>query len=144
MGLVPQLNLNPLIFTSADYLIALSVKGIPYPLLLVQEFELGARKNAEYQYQIGSTEPTEIITTSSTYPGRLQIEAGYLEPILAVNLYASATQIRDATISVISTAGVLLKLYDGVAITSSSASVKAGDKRSIVNLTFEALSITGT
>lgn len=138
------MNFNPIIYTSADYIIALSIKGIPYPLSLVQEVSFGAKKNAEYQYIIGSTEPEEIIDSNSSYPGRIQMEAGELELLLIANLYSSPTQIRDATLTIISKAGALVKQFFSLCIIGYDGGTKAGDKRSLVTLTYESLGITGT
>lgn len=141
MGVIPQINFNRLIYAGSDYLIALSVKGIPYPLPLVQEMGYNAKKNADMQYRVGSEEPIEIITSNAVYSGRIQIEAGILEVILLANLMSSANQIRDAYVTIISTTGVLVKIFTGVCITNYDGSIKAKDKRSLVSLDFTALSI---
>jgi hypothetical protein len=141
---LPKINFNPLIYTGGDYIVALSIKNVPYPLILLQEINYNAKKNINYEYKIGSEEPIEIITSNATYSGKIQIEAGVLEIILIANQISAANQIRDAYITIISTAGVLLKMFQGVCITNYDGTVKAKDKRSLITLDFNAIGIIGT
>ena len=51
------LNLNALIYTSADYRITLTANGIPVPLNTVESFDYGRDVESEYIHTIGTEEP---------------------------------------------------------------------------------------
>ena len=143
------LNLNALIYTSSDYKIVISARGgflLPHvvmPLLTVESLDHGSKKEHEYIHSIGSDEPVGLKTNTSTYPGKITCEAGELIAYLAAMGLTMATQITDATISVVSFDGLYAFIYKGVVITSDDKSIKAKDKRSLVTLSFEAVGVVG-
>jgi hypothetical protein len=133
--------LNAIIYPGDKYYIAIIVNKIPYPLWLVEELSYDSKKQVDVIYKVGSEEPIGVKTRNATYSASMTIEAGYLDIILKANLYSAATQIKECTISVITFAGTILKVYEGCWVTSSEAGIKAKDKRSLVKLNFEATSI---
>ncbi len=135
--------MNALIFTAADYKIALSVNGVTVPLTVVESFDYGAKKEHEYIHIVGSEEPVGLKTNTSTYPGKIQMEAGELEQLLLTLGYVFATQIKDATVSIVTFAGDLVKVFKSCVITSHDGSVKAKDKRSLITMSFESIGISG-
>ena len=137
------MNLNSLIFTAADYKLAVSVNGVTAPLSIVESFDYGAKKEHEYIHIIGSEEPVGLKTNTSTYPGKITMEAGELEAFLITLGYVFATQIKDATISIVTFTGVLVKVYKACVFTSHDGSVKAKDKRSLITLPFESIGAVG-
>ena len=137
------MNLNKLIFTAADYKIALSVNGFTVPLSIVESFDYGAKVEHEYIHVVGSSEPQGLKTNTSTYPGKISMEAGELEIFLALNGYVFATQIKDATISIIALNGDFIKVFKSCVVTSHDGSVKSKDKRSIISLAFESIGAVG-
>ena len=137
------MNLNALIFTAADYKLAVSVNGVTAPLSMVESFDYGAKKEHEYIHVIGSEEPQGLKTNTSTYPGKITIEAGELEAFLILLGFVFATQIKDATISVVTFGGDLIKVFKSCVFTSHDGSVKAKDKRSLITLSFESIGATG-
>jgi hypothetical protein len=137
------MNLNSLIFTSSDYKIAVSCNGVTAPLSIVESFDYGAKKESEYIHVIGTDEPQGLKTNTSTYPGKITIEAGELELFLAALGYVFATQITSATISIVTYKGDLLKIFKNCVFTSHDGSVKAKDKRSLITLSFESTGAAG-
>jgi hypothetical protein len=138
------MNLNQIIYTAADYKIALSCNGFTVPLTIVESLDYGSKKEHEYIHIVGSEEPVGLKTNTSTYPGKLGMEAGELELFLALNGYVFATQIKDATISIIALTGVLIKVFKSVVVTSHDASIKAKDKRSVISLSWESIGAVGS
>ena len=136
-------DLSAAVFTSSDYKIALSVNNTPFPLTIVESFDYGAKKEHEYVHIIGSDEPVAVKTNTSTYPGKITMEAGELEALLISQGYVFATQIKNATISIVTFQGDIIKFFKSCVITSHDSSVKAKDKRSLVSLSFESIGAVG-
>ena len=137
------MDYSKLIFTSSDYKLAISVGNNTVPLTIVESFDYEAKKEVETIHRIGSDEPAGVKTNASTYGGKISIEAGELEIFLKLLGYVAAHQISDATISIVTPFGDLLKIFKGCAISSHAGSVKAKDKRSLISLDFTAVSISG-
>ena len=142
------MNLNGVIYTSSDYKIALAATGptglrIKVPLTIVESFDYGSKKEVEYIHITGSDEPVGLKTNTSTYPGKIAIEAGELDKMLAVVGAVFTTQLTDATISIVTRDGLLLKIFNSCVFSSHDGSVKAKDKRSLITLSFDSLGAAG-
>jgi hypothetical protein len=142
-----SLNLNPLVYTSSDYKIVLSAKNslgmtITAPLFIVEDLGYGAKKEVEYIHAIGDDEPRALKTNTSTYPGKLTIEAGELENFLLGLGIVFATQIQSFNIAIIAGAN-LVKAFKNCVFDSHDATIKAKDKRSLISLNFNALGVNG-
>lgn len=142
------MNLNRLIYTSSDYKLVLSAANaagvnVTVPLNIVESFDYGSKKESEYIHVIGTDEPQGLKTNTSTYPGKISIEAGEMEIFLAALGFVFATQVKDATISIVTFDGVLLKIFKSCVFTSHDGSVKAKDKRSLLTLSFESIGAAG-
>lgn len=141
------MNLNGLIYTSSDYKIALSATGpagqIKVPLTIVESFDYGAKKEVEYVHIVGSDEPAGLKTNTSTYPGKITMEAGELDKLLAAVGAVFTTQLTDATISIVTFDGLLVKIFKSCVFSSHDGSVKAKDKRSLITLSFDSLGAAG-
>lgn len=136
------LNLNGLIYTSADYRITLTANGIPVPLNTVESFDYGRDVESEYIHSIGTEEPIGLKTNTATYPGKLSLQAGELELFLAAQGLVFASQITDAVIAIIG-GTTLVKVFKGVVIKSHKGSVKVKDKQSLITLDFESIGVAG-
>jgi hypothetical protein len=140
------LNLNPLVYTSSDYKITLSasngVTTVTVPLFIVEDLGYGAKKEVEYIHGIGSDEPRALKTNTSTYPGKLTIEAGELENICLALGIVFTTQIESFTIAIIGGSS-LVKVFKNCVFDSHDATIKAKDKRSLISLNFNALGVAG-
>lgn len=121
----------------------MSVNGITVPLNIVESIDYSAKKESEYIHVIGTDEPQGLKTNTSTYPGKITIEAGELELFLLSLGYVFAHQITGATISVVTFKGDLLKIFKNCVFTSHDGAVKAKDKRSLITLTFESMGAAG-
>ncbi len=137
------MNLNSIIYTAADYKLAMSCNGVTVPLTLVESVDYGAKKESEYIHIIGSEEPYGLKTNTSTYEGKVSIEAGELDIWLAALGYVFATQAKDITISIVGFGVPFAKIFKSCIIESHDGSVKAKDKRSIVNLSFKSIGAVG-
>ena len=137
------MNLNKLIYTSSDYKIALSYNGVTVPLNIVESFDYGGKKESEYIHAVGTDEPVGLKTNTSTYPGKLSMEAGEVEIFLKAAGLALMTQITNATISVVTFDGNLAMIYKSVVFTSHDGSFKAKDKRSLITLSWESIGPVG-
>ena len=142
-----SLNLNPLVYTSSDYKIVISAKNdagqtITAPVMIVEDLGYGAKKEVEYVHAIGSDEPRALKTNTSTYPGKLSIEAGELEILLIALGLVFATQIQSFTIAIIA-GPTLVKSFKNCVFDSHDATIKAKDKRSLISLNFNALGVQG-
>jgi len=142
------MNLNAIIYTSSDYKLALSASGpsglkATIPLNIVESFDYGAKKETEYIHVIGTDEPQGLKSNTSTYPGKISMEAGELEIILASLGCVFATQMTDVTISIVTFSGTLVKIFKSCVFSSHDGSVKAKDKRSIITLSFESIGAAG-
>jgi hypothetical protein len=136
-------NLNRLIYTSSDYKLALSCNGVTVPLSTLESFDYGAKKETEYIHVIGDDEPVGLKTNTSTYPGKLSLQAGELELLLKALGFMYATQITNATVSIVSFDGNVSKILKSVVFDSHDGSVKAKDKHSLITLNFNSLSTVG-
>jgi len=142
------LNLNGIIYTGADYKVALSATNstgtnITVPIQTLESVDFGGKVESEYIHVVGDKEPRGLKTNTSTYPGKLTLQAGELSIILKALGYIVATQITDATISIVSFDGAMLFIMKSVVFTSHDSSVKAKDKQSLVTVSFEAIGIVG-
>ena len=142
-----SLNLNPLVYTSSDYKITISAKNdngqvITVPLFVVEDLGYGAKKELEYIHGIGSDEPRALKSNTSTYPGKLSMEAGELENLLIGLGVPFATHIQSFTIAVIGGAN-LVKVFKECKFDSHDATIKAKDKRSLISMNFMALGVAG-
>ncbi len=141
------MNLNGLVFTSSDYKITLSATGpngrFPIILNIVESFDYSAKKESEYIHVIGTDEPQALKTNTSTYPGKITIEAGELELFLIACGAVFITQLYDATISIVTLKGDLVKIFKSCVFTDHSGAVKAKDKRSLISINFESLGAAG-
>jgi hypothetical protein len=137
------MDYNKLIFTSSDYKMVISVAGVTAPITILESFDYGAKKESEYIHRIGSDEPAGLKTNASTYPGKLQMEAGELEILLSTLGFVFMTQIVNATISIVTPFGDLIKVFKGCIFESHDGSVKAKDKRSLISIDFKAVSVEG-
>ena len=141
------LNLNPLVYTSSDYKITISAKNdsgktVTVPLFIVEDIGYGAKKELEYIHGVGSDEPRALKSNTSTYPGKLTIEAGELENLLIGLGLVFATQIQSFTIAIIG--GVnLIKVFKECKFDSHDGTIKAKDKRSLISMNFMALGVAG-
>lgn len=141
-------NLNGLIYTSSDYKMALSAVGptgltVKVPLTTVESFDYGSKVEGEYIHVVGDKEPIGHKTNTSTYPGKLTLQAGELEIILKAIGAVMATQISNATITIIALNGAFAKIAKNVDIMSHDGSVKAKDKQSLITLNYEGLGFVG-
>ena len=137
------MNYNKLIFTSSDYKLAVSAGGITVPLSIVESFDYGAKKESEYIHRIGSDEPAGLKSNASTYPGKISMEVGELEIFLKLLGFIFITQVTDATVSIVTPFGDIVKIFNGCIFESDDRSVKAKDKRSLVSFDFKAVSVDG-
>jgi multisubunit Na+/H+ antiporter MnhE subunit len=137
------MNANAIIYTSSDYKIAISANGITVPLSIVESVDFGAKKESEYIHAIGTDEPMGLKTNTSTYPGKISMEAGEFEAFLIALGYVFGTQVVDATIAVVTFDGILVKVFKGIVFDSDDRSIKAKDKRSLVTLDFKAVGVAG-
>lgn len=134
---------NLLTYSADSYIMALSVNGVPYPLWLIEEVGYSSKKNTTYIYPMGSTEPIGIVPSESKYSGKISVEASILQTIMQINGYVVPTQIQNATFSIATYAGALVKVFSGVYITSADMDIKAKGKRSLVTLNFDAIEVSG-
>lgn len=137
------MDFNKLIFTSSDYLMAVSVNGVTAPISVLESFDYGAKKEVEVIHRIGSDEPAGVKSNASTYPGKIQMEAGELELFLKALGYVFATQVIGATVSVVTPEGDIVKVFRGCVFGTHDGSVKAKDKRSLISVEFMATSVDG-
>jgi hypothetical protein len=137
------MDFNKLIFTSSDYLLAVSVNGVTAPISILESFDYGAKKEMEVIHRIGSDEPAGVKSNASTYPGKIQMEAGELEIFLKSLGFVFATQIIGATVSVVTPEGDIVKVFRGCVFGTHDGSVKAKDKRSLISIEFMATSVDG-
>jgi hypothetical protein len=137
------MNLNGLVYTSSDYKLAVSCNGVTVPIATLESFDYAAKKESEYVHVIGSDEPVALKTNTSTYPGKLTLQAGELEILLKALGFMYATQITNATISIVSFDGNVSKILKSVVFDSHDGSVKAKDKHSLITINFNSLSTVG-
>lgn len=138
------LNLNNLIYTSTDYKIALSIPGgVTAPLNSVESYGYEAKVEDETIYAIGQDEPIGEKQNAAQYSGKLSLQAGELQALLAASGLVLGTQIKGATLSIVTFAGDLLHVWKSVNVISQSGDVKAKDKQTLVNLTWKAVGVAG-
>ncbi len=138
------LNLNGIIYTSSDYKMAISCNGgTPVPISSLESFDYGAKKESEYIHAVGTDEPIGLKTNTSTYPGKITMQAGELEILLKANGAVVATQLNNATVSIVSFDGNISKILKSVVFTSHDGAVKAKDKQSLITLSIESIGFVG-
>jgi len=143
------MNLNGLVYTSTDYKLALSASGpsgttFTVPLNTVGDFDYGAKKEVEYVHVVGSDEPVALKSNTSTYPGKLTIEAGEIEALLAAVGAVFTTQLTNATISIVAINNVgFFKIFKSCVFSEHGGTVKAKDKHTLITLSFDSLGAAG-
>jgi hypothetical protein len=137
------LNLNGLIYTAADYKVAISNNGVTVPIQTLESFDYSSKSESEYIHVVGDKEPRGLKTNASTYPGKLTLQAGELGLILKAMGYIVATQITDATISIVSFDGNISFIFKSCVFTAHDGSVKAKDKHSLITINFESIGAVG-
>lgn len=135
-------NLNPLVYTAAEYKLVLLYNASAYPLLTVSDFGADVKVEDETIYAIGQNDPIAEKTNGEQITGKFTIQAGELANILNTQGLATAARIRGAVLAISTIDGLINKVYGGVNITSEGSSVKAKDKNTPVELNYKAVNIT--
>lgn len=141
---MPNINLNGLVVSAADYKIVLIIPtpsgNKTFPLQTVQEISWSIKKDSELVYAVGSQEPIANKSNGKSYEGRLSLQAGEAFAILALCGLPDMTEINEATLAIASIApGGIVKTFQSLNINSEDFSTRAKDKDSRIDTNFTAL-----
>ena len=138
-------NLNSIIFTGADYKVVLIIKNGAvngtYPILTAKSLAWADASENESIYAIGQEDPIGEKSNANKYSGKLSLQAGEINAILAIEGFPSAIRIRGAVLAVTALSGVFSKTYSGINFNSANLDVDNKAKESLMNIDFNALSI---
>lgn len=138
-------NLNQLIITSALYKILLVIPtalgSLSFSLLTVSGIDWNDASEGEDIYACGTEEPIGNKTNANSYKGKLNLQIGEMNAILAASGFDSAIRIRGGTLAITALVGRYAKVYKNVNILTDSSSIKAKDKESLTSLDFNAIGL---
>lgn len=138
-------NLNQLIINSATcsiwITIPTAVGSLPFQLLTVQSFDFNDSASGELIYAIGQRDPIGNQSNENKYDGKITIQLGEINAILAICGFSSAIQINNAQISVAALTGGFVKSYQSANCNTDSSSIKAKDKETLTSLDWLAISL---
>ena len=139
-------NYNSLVFTGADYKVVLIIKnGALNGTYVIQtggNISWTDASENESIYAIGQEDPIAEKSNANKYSGKLSLQAGEINSILALEGFASAIRIRGAVLAITALNGIFKKTYSGININSASQDVTSKAKESLLNMDFNALSIS--
>lgn len=140
-------NLNQLIINSATCSIWITIPTaqglLPFQLLTVQTFDFNDSASGELIYAIGQRDPIGNQSNENKYDGKITIQLGEINAILAICGFRSAIEIAGAQISVAALTGGFNKSYQSCNCNSDSSSVKAKDKETLTTLDWLAIGLGG-
>lgn len=139
-------NLNQLVINSATCSIMITIPiatGVllPLPLLTVQTFDFNDTSSGELIYAIGQADPIGNQSNENKYDGKITLQLGEINALLAVCGFSSSIQIRGAQLAVAALTGGFQKSYQFVNCNSDSSSIKAKDKETLVTLDWLAIGL---
>lgn len=136
-------NLNQLIISSQTCSIVLTVPtalnsnpGVSFPLLTVDDITFDDASEGELIYGIGQEDPIGNKSNVNSYKGRITMQLGEVNALLAIAGFNSSIRIRNAQLSIAALTGGFVKSYTGININTDSSSIKAKDKQTLVGLDF--------
>lgn len=136
-------DLNQLILTAADYKIVLNIPGVSaFPLKTAETFSWDNAREEETIYAIGEEEPIGEKRNAAKYSGKMTMQVGELSAILQIAGLVEATQIANVTLAITAIQGGFSRTYSGMYINTENVDIKAKDKHSLANLSWNALKIT--
>lgn len=134
-------NLNQLIISSQTCSIVLTVPvavGPPktFPLQTVQTIDFNDTAEGELIYSIGNVNPIGNKSNANKYDGKISLQLGEINAILAICGFSSSIQIQNAQLAIAALTGGFVKSYKSININSDSSSIKAKDKETMTSLDF--------
>jgi len=138
-------NLNQLIISSQYYSIVLVVPTASgnktFKLLTVANIDFNDASEGEVIYAVGQEDPIGNKSNANKYNGKISLQIGESNAILALSGFNSFIRVRGATLAIAALQGGFSKVYTSVNINTDSGSVKAKDKESLTSLDFEAIGL---
>jgi|GEM_PF-1669080 hypothetical protein len=137
-------NLEALIITAAEYKIVLNAGGVIIPLFSLESFDINFDRESKTIYAIGQEEPIGTKRNAAKYTGSIGVQVGEIMTALKLLGLVEPTQISGGVLAFASLNPLGLQcVFESVNINSGKLSVKSQDKDSIVNLSWEAISVSG-
>lgn len=134
------MNLNQLIISSQTCSIVLTVPTanspvpLSFPLQTVQTFDFNDATEGELIYAIGQQNPIGNKSNANKYDGKITLQLGEVNAILAICGFLSAIEIQNAQLSVAALTGGFVKAYQSVNFTTDTSSIKAKDKETLTTI----------
>lgn len=138
-------NLNGLIINSKDYKIVIIIPtaqgSLTFPLLTVNGLDWNDASENEEIYAMGSEEPIGNKSNANSYKGKITLQVGELNAILALSGFNSAIRVRGATLGITAITGGYAKVYKNVNFNTDNSSSKAKDKESLVSIDWSSIGL---
>ena len=131
-----NLNLNGLIYTSANYKIVLIINGTPYPILTATKLSTKINKEEEMIHAIGQETAIGAKTNAKTLKGNIELQAGELYLILKTQELTDATDIQGAQLALATLDLNVHQTFSGVSFTSQSLDIAAKAKQTLIPCDF--------
>ncbi len=142
-------NLNQLIISSQTCSIVLTIPTgfgpipLSFPLLTVQTIDFNDTSEGELIYAIGQQNPIGNKSNANKYDGKITMQLGEVNAILAICGFSSSIEINGAQLAIAALTGGFVKSYQYININSDSSSVKAKDKETMTSLDFLSIGLAG-
>lgn len=138
-------NLNELIISSQTCSIVLTVPTagptLTFPLLTVASIDFNDKSEGELIYAVGQEDPIGNKSNANSYDGKISLQMGEVNALLALCGFNSSIRIRGAQLSIAALTGGFVKAYTSVNINTDSSSVKNKDKETLTSLDFMAIGL---
>jgi len=138
-------NYNQLVINSATCSIFITIPTatgmIAQPLLTVTSFDFNDTSSGELIYAIGQANPIGNQSNENKYDGKITLQMGEINALLALCGFNSAIQIRGAQLAVAALTGGFAKSYQFVNCNSDTSSIKAKDKETLTTLDWMAIGL---
>lgn len=135
-------NLNPLIYTAADFKLFLGISGgKTYPLLTTDSVEVNTNVEEEFIFAVGFEDAIGNKKNARKRSGKLNLQLGEINSILLLEGLQDATFITGATLAISAVVGAFNRTLRQVNINTEVFTIKAKDKSILVPMDWTALEL---
>lgn len=134
------------VIAGSDYKLILQIGSLVYPIMTAESIGWSIERESETIHAIGQEEPIANKRNNAKYSGSLVLQVGEMETILRAALLPECSSISGAVLAItsLSTANFagLVRTFSGINVLSESLDIKNKDKQTLINLKWEALTMS--
>lgn len=139
-------NLGQLVLTGAEYKVLIDVPNkaggtTAYVILTGQELSYDIEVEDETVYAIGTKLPIAEMSNAKSFKGKLSLQAGEMNVIIALAGLNDATNLVGCTLAVTAIKGAFARVFTNVNFNTESLAIKAKDKHTVINSNWKGLGV---